>query len=453
MHPILSPWIAQLTSRRPFALRGDTTADVAIVGAGIAGVSTAASILRETNCSVVLVDARRIAHGATGHNAGHLVADFERPFGELVRDFGLAPAVRALAEIESGWDIIHDFSSAFSLKTRLYQCQGFLGFTTPERIRLHLEETKLRAQHGLEREALLIAVGSEAESAIAPSDEPHVVRMPHHMILRLLRTDDSSFIAAATSGRGCMNSALFCEELTGSLLARYGDRLCVAEHLPVRAITLGARATLKTDGPTITADRVVLCTNGFENVHIENEDGPPIDRSFHSLVQGIIGYMGGYLEDGEESPVAIAYFREQKTHLDPYIYLTRRPYDHNRTLLCLGGPERIFPDSATYDPLTPFPSDVEEEIDRAFAGIYRKDDEAAPRKSFLWHGIMGYTPSGVRCVGKDPRNGRLFYNLGCNGIGILPAIAGSRRIAHLLNGIDLPTSLFDPAVQMDSARL
>ena len=38
----------------------------------------------------------------------------------------------------------------------------------------------------------------------------------------------------------------------------------------------------------------------------------------------------------------------------------------------------------------------------------------------------------------------LFYNLGCNGIGILPSIAGSFRIAKLINNEVLEESIFDP---------
>ncbi len=451
MSSIVSPWLAQLTERRPFELSGDVQADVAIVGAGIAGISTAAMILQETDLSVALVDAGRIAHGATGHNAGHLVATFERPFADLVDAFGLRPSVQALAEVEGGWNIIDDLSSSFSLKTPLYNCQGFLGFTSLKGIRAHLEDSKLRTRYGLEREPLLIAVGSSAEKVITEVDEPFIARLPHSMILRLLRTDDASFVAAATSRGGCMNSALFCEELAGSFLASHKDRISIAEHLPVRELTLtGNAAILQTDGPTIRAQKVILCTNGFENIRINNDDGPAIDRSFHRLVQGVIGYMGGYLGSMENSPLAVAYFREQETHIDPYVYLTRRPYDNGKqkTLMCLGGPERILPDSATYDPLMQFPSDIEEEIDRAFMETYRKDEEDASEKSFLWHGVMGYTPSGVRCVGQDPRSSRLLYNLGCNGIGILPSIAGAKRIAHLLEGIELPPSLFDPAIQM-----
>ncbi len=451
MSPILSPWTAQLAERRPFELRGDTRADVAIVGAGIAGVSTAAMILKETDLSVVLIEAGRIAHGATGHNAGQLTSEFERPLPEIAKQYGAAMAAAAHAEIGTAWHILDDLFRICALRTPFHVCPGMLGFSTDALVRTHLDDMRIRGAHGLFIESLLVAVGSGAEHVIEPEDEPFVTRVPHNVILEQLRTDDGSFIAAAKTRRGCMNSALFCEELVGSLLAAHSDRFAVAEHLPVHEVALSDHeAALRTNGSTVRAEHVVLCTNGFENFVITNEAGPPIDRSFHRLVEGLIGYMGGYMDSTDQSPLAVAYFRDQKTYQDPYFYITRRPYERSgshKTLVCVGGPERSLPNGATYDPQSPFPADIEEEIGRVFVSTYR--GEPRSERVFLWHGLMGYTPSGIRCVGKDPRNERLLYNLGCNGIGILPSVAGAKRIARLLQGIALPPSIFDPAVQME----
>lgn len=452
MSLILSPWLAQLQERRPFTLEKDAMADVAIVGAGIAGVSTAAMILKETNLSVVLVEAGRIAHGATGHNAGQLAAEFERPFPQIVEQYGEAMASAGHAEIEGAWDILDDLFKTFSLRTPFYVCPGFLGYETNVQIRSHLDDTHIRSRNGLYVEPLMIAVGSSAESVVTEQDEKFVTRVPHNVILERLRTEEAAFVAAAITRRGCMNSALFSEELVGSLIASHPTRLSVAEHLPVTDIVLEKTgAVLHTNGATIRAKHVVLCTNGFETLSIRNEDGPSIDRSFHRLVEGLIGYMGGYIHQAEEAPLAVVYLRDQRSYRDPYFYITRRPYETAgtpKTLICIGGPERTLPNGAAYDHATPFPADIEEEIDRAFHGTYRHEQRHGSERTFLWHGLMGYTPSGVRCVGKDPRNTRLLYNLGCNGIGLLPSISGAKRIAHLLAGKELKPSIFDPAVQM-----
>lgn len=451
MPEIRSPWLAQLQERRPFLLQADKRHDVAIVGGGIAGVATAAMLLEKHAGSVLLIDAGRIAHGASGRNAGQVLAEFERPFPELVQEFGLPLATAAQAEVDDGWEVLEHLHATHSLQTPLHRCTGYAGFATAQQVREHLAAARLRAQGGLAREPLLVAVGTEADKAVTAEDEPYVSRLPHSTLLKLLQTEHAEYIAVAAFRKGCMNSALFCEELVGSLLGKYGDRFTVAEHLPVHTLTLREyEVVLQTSAAAIVANRVVLCTNGLEMLTIHNENEAAINRSFHALVQGLVGYMSGYLEEPGASVQTVSYYsREHKQRLDPYIYITRRPYEHGeapQTLLCIGGPERFFPDSATYDPLMPFPADIEEELARAFDAL---STEKKGKRTFLWHGIMGYTPSGIRCVGQDPRHASLYYNLGCNGVGILPSVAGAKRIAKLLGGAKLPPSLFDPAMQMN----
>jgi glycine/D-amino acid oxidase-like deaminating enzyme len=41
---------------------------------------------------VTLLESYKIAHGATGHNAGQIVPYFEKPFIEIVEDYGITMA-------------------------------------------------------------------------------------------------------------------------------------------------------------------------------------------------------------------------------------------------------------------------------------------------------------------------------------------------------------------------
>ncbi|MCC2631200.1 MAG: dependent oxidoreductase, partial [Candidatus Paceibacter sp.] len=73
-----SPWLYQLRQDRVSqGLHQDVTADIAIIGAGIAGISTAFFILKNTNRNVTIFEGYKLAHGATGHNAGQVVSYFE----------------------------------------------------------------------------------------------------------------------------------------------------------------------------------------------------------------------------------------------------------------------------------------------------------------------------------------------------------------------------------------
>ena len=98
--PNRSPWIAQLApDGPPRPLDADASTDVAIVGAGIAGVATAFFTLRATRGRVMLVERDRVARGATGRNAGQLTTYFERPLFDIAD--GSGPRWRSTASVPS----------------------------------------------------------------------------------------------------------------------------------------------------------------------------------------------------------------------------------------------------------------------------------------------------------------------------------------------------------------
>lgn len=447
-NPFYSPWLEQLKADRPhFHLDSEVECDVAIVGAGIAGVATAYQILKETNSTVLLLEAGRIAHGATGRNAGQLVSYFERPLPDIARAFGTEMAVAGQVHVESAWGILEDIMRDCNLKTPLNRCAGYAGLTSLKQILEHLEEHDIRVKAGLQDEPMLMRVGDKLMDEIPLNLRSYILEVPHSTILNALTTDDPAFIAMTTSKKGCMNGALLCEELVAWMDEHFGDRLRIAEHLPLVRLVLGKNeAVLETSGPDINAKRVVLCTNGFENFEIINNAGEEIDTSFHESVEGTIGYMTGYLDEPGQNAMAVSYHRNRDYH-EPYHYLTRRPYEHtehgSKTLLCLGGPERYLPDRAIYDPMIDPPADIAEELDRVLRTSYR-DLAPVAKRTFLWQGLMGYTPNYIRRIGFEPKNKVLLYNLGCNGVGMLPSIYGAKRVTQLLMGVELPPSIFDP---------
>jgi glycine/D-amino acid oxidase-like deaminating enzyme len=74
------------------ALAGAERAEVGIVGGGVAGTFVAL-LLAEAGVSTVLLEADRLARGASGRNAGFLLADGAETFAEIARDRGRDVAV------------------------------------------------------------------------------------------------------------------------------------------------------------------------------------------------------------------------------------------------------------------------------------------------------------------------------------------------------------------------
>ena len=109
----------------------------------------------------------------------------------------------------------------------------------------------------------------------------------------------------------------------------------------------------------------------------------------------------------------------------------------------MGGPDISLDEKVPYSHEDDYPEEMGEQIDDFVRKVY----DAEPNKKidyvFTWHGLMGYTKNGVRLIGPEPQNPILLYNLGCNGVGILPSVYGGLVVAQHLNGEVVPPSIFD----------
>jgi glycine/D-amino acid oxidase-like deaminating enzyme len=452
-----SPWIAELNRQRPIAnLDSDHQTDVAIIGGGIAGVATAYYTLKNTNKMVTLAEADKIAHGATGHNGGFLASYFERTFSSLVQEFGLAMAAKAQQALESSWTLLDEIKQEANLQTPIWQFTGYAACVTLEELLVHLRNNALMLKAGLSPSPIMVSEEAECLPEIPDMFKELYTVLPKKDILSLLETNDESYIAVLPARKGCMNSALFCEELVGYLLATYPDRFTLAEHTPVRRLILKANHAILdiSRRRKIVAKEVVLCTNGFEKITIINTAGPAINKKFHHLVRGIVGYMAGYTEEMTKPPTEISYLPKEPKHSrdifeeEPYFYLTRRPYEteqkQTHNLICVGGPEALMDDTNNYVKEHPFPQEAKAQIDNFLRYTYKHGPKDRIGYKFLWHGLMGFTPNGVRLIGPEPCNPILYYNLGCNGVGLLPSIYGGMKTSRHLAGLIVEPSIFDP---------
>lgn len=444
-----SPWISQLDATRPQQkLERDIETDVAIVGAGIAGISTAFFVLKYTDKSVTILEQGKLAHGATGHNAGQVVSYFERGFASLVEEFGLEKAAAGQRAIENAWDLIEEMYGDGGLDILLSRFTGHAGLSTLDQVLFHLRNNAGRVAAGLPAERMLVSEAAPFLSQI-PDEYASLYQVsPQPEILNLLETGAESYVAVLSYEKGILNSALFCQEIVAFLKSTYGSRFALYEHTPIPKLLLRNEHTvLDAIENTVTAKRVVLATNGFEGFHIINESGLEIDHRFHHMVDGWVGYMSAYLEPSGRLPAAISYFDKPKHDEDvTYFYMTRRPHEQSgsaQNLIAVGGPETYLEESRTYAMSDAFPEGVLEEIDTFIKGAYGTNPNQSGGYAFTWHGLMGYTRNSVRLVGIEPKNPVLIYNLGCNGVGILPSIYGGRRVADIVGGVEIEPSIFD----------
>jgi len=448
-----SPWIHQLDhARKVIPLGYDFDTDIAIIGAGIAGVSTAFFVLKYTNHRVTIFEQGKLAHGATGHNAGQVIARFERPLYDLVEEFGFKKTKNAIHDLRSTWALLDEMYTDASLDILFSRVSGVRGFCDLNQVLEILKDLEIEHIAGLTSNKILINENAPFRDALPKVYENLYEFVSHEEILKKLETGSKDFQAVAIDQAACMNSALFCQEVASYLLHKFPDRFLIYENTHIIKTVLKQNHVLLDAGKhTVNAHKVVLCTNGFEKIEIFNENGLEVNKRFHHTVVGKVGYMSGYLENLNKAGAAIAYYTKDSdpAHDDPYYYLTRRPHemgDEKHNLVCVGGPEVAINDRAEYFNDYDYPDKIPSDIDSFIKKVYDPDPNRKIDYQFTWHGLMGYTPNRVRLIGAEPKNPVLLYNLGCNGIGIIPSIFGGRKIARIIAGETLEESIFDPRV-------
>ncbi len=448
--PSRSPWIEQLrSSDAPRPLTHDVTTDVTIVGAGIAGVSTAFFVLRDTDQRVLLIERDRVGHGATGHNAGQLATYFERPLAELVEEYGFDRAMAGQAAIDNTWDLLDIMIAESGATARIDRFIGHMGMFALNHLQVHLLHSQLRRQGGLRVSACVVSEQAPFLDDLPEEFDGLYTVVPQSRVRELLRTSDDRYVAVMSDQKGCGNSALLVEQVLDHLVTTFGERFQFVDNTAVKHISLDrSTATISAGDHCVTTSRVVMCTNGFVDHVVENLAGDEIGASLNHRVAGTVGYMAGFVQDNVLEANAFSYIRNAEIGGDiPYVYVTSRPFDRasgRATLTCIGGPENILEDRADYFPNDDFPTRVIDEIDNEILPIVQPSRAAGLKYDYAWHGLMGYTDARVRLIGFEPRNPVLMYNLGCNGVGFMPSIYGGRRISQLLSGDPLGPSIFDP---------
>jgi len=167
-----SVWMAATETRDEPPLRSDARADVCIVGAGIAGLTTA-YLLAQEGKRVVVVDDGPTAGGETCRTTAHLVSALDDRFYQLERLHGEQGARLAAQSHESAIDQIERIVRDETIDCDFARVDGYL-FVPPgdDRAQLDLE---LHAAH----RAGLTGVSRVDRAPIATFDTGPALRFPH----------------------------------------------------------------------------------------------------------------------------------------------------------------------------------------------------------------------------------------------------------------------------------
>jgi glycine/D-amino acid oxidase-like deaminating enzyme len=230
----ISPWVE--TPRHLQApLDRDLRADVAIVGGGYTGLSTALS-LRQAGIDAVVLEQDFAGSGASGRNAGHLTPTIGKDLPTLLRMFGRQRAEALVRFADDAVGYAEQVIESAAIDCDYIASGNVLAGVHPK------QEPRLR-------KAATTATELGGEVRFLTDEQMRERGLPPAFLFGVLEERG-----------GTLHPGRYVMGLRSAAL-RAGARLF--ENTPVVAIEDGASVKVRCKGGTITADRVVLATNAY----------------------------------------------------------------------------------------------------------------------------------------------------------------------------------------------
>lgn len=363
------------------------TADVVIIGSGIAGAAIAWSLLHERRRlgslgRVVVVDARALCSGATARNGGHIKATSYEAFSQLRKRFSQERAV-ALTRFQA---------RHLDCLTALCEAEGLdqAEARVVETADLYLDEATFQASV----QGIADAKSCMPELEIGIWDQQEAKKK--------FGVNDS-VVGALTYRAGAIWAYRFVVSIWKRLLDEFGPSLSLETNTPVESIGLSPDGppefpyALKTPCGILHARHVVHATNAFAGHLIPGLRGK---------VTGVKAHMSAQ-KPGDKFPSHDGNTSWSVVYGGAFDYVTQRPSSSSLTpgdLMIGGGFTRslkqgvdqvgVYDDGSRLDPLTA------SHIMGIFPAIFSPNWGTRSEVKQAWSGILGMTGDLLPLVGR-----------------------------------------------------
>jgi glycine/D-amino acid oxidase-like deaminating enzyme/nitrite reductase/ring-hydroxylating ferredoxin subunit len=407
---------AQVPSYAP--LTADTSADVCVVGAGIAGLTTA-YLLSQVGKSVVVLDDGPIGHGMTGVTTAHLVNALDDRYFELERLHGERGSRLAAESHSAAIDLVENVVGRERIDCEFSRLDGYL-FLAEEH-----EEKEINDELDAAHRAGLHGVAKAGRAPLAWDTGP-CLRFPNQAQFHPLKylagvasAIDPSTLRQAQGrpeqGRGATGSG---SPRASSRGERGRGRIFTGTH--ATKISGGPNATVETERATVRCEHIVVATNTPINdlVAIHTKQAPYMTYVIGARVPRNSVTSALYWDTGH-----------------PYHYIRLQPIDADHDLLIVGGHDHK---SGQYDQIEAIHPRLEQWTRERFPSmgevIYR------------WAGQVMEPIDGLAFIGRNPLDHDNVYVItGDSGNGMTHGSLAGMLITDLIVGRDNPwAALYDP---------
>jgi len=373
-----SLWMATANTPSQSPLKGNIRTDVCIVGAGIAGLTTAYLLAKEGR-SVVVLDDGPIGGGMTGRTTAHLTNAYDDRYAEMEKLHG-EDGSRLIAESHTAAiDKVEEIVWNEHIDCGFERLDGFL-FAPPNESPDLLDD-ELKASH----RAGLVNVEMVRRAPIESFDTGPALRFPRQAQFHPL-----NYLTGLTR-----------------TFTRDGGRIFSGTH--ATSITGGSDARVETDlGAVVTCDAIVVATNTPVNDRV----------AIHTKQAPYVSYVIGV--QVPKGSVTRALFWDTP---DPYHYVRVQRGTTNDILIVGGEDHKTGQENDGYE---------------RFGRLEQWTRERFPQigeVEFRWSGQVMEPVDGIAFIGRNPLDhDNVFIATGDSGQGMTHGTIAGTLLTDLLQG-------------------
>jgi glycine/D-amino acid oxidase-like deaminating enzyme/nitrite reductase/ring-hydroxylating ferredoxin subunit len=354
-------------------LSGDLDVDVAIVGAGITGLTTAAQ-LAAAGLTVAVLERHRVGAGETGHTTAHLTEVVDTRYRTLVRDFGEASARLVGDASRTAIHLIEELSRTYGIDCGFERLDAYLYCENADDLDMLREELEAAQRSGVR--------GEITRDVPLPFPTAGALRFP----------DQAQF-----------HPTRYLRSLSATLAER-GVRFF--EHTMVRNVEDDEPCRVETDRGVVTARDVVVATNVPVNNRV----------LLHTKLAAYRTY-------------AVAAAVPERAAVRGLFWDTADPYHYTRTAridgttwLVVGGEDHK--------------TGLETDTGQRYRALeaFARERFALPAVSHSWSGQVIEPVDGLPYIGRNPFGTHVYVATGYSGNGMTFGTLAGQVLSDLIAG-------------------